>query len=138
MIGRVGFDSMMLMSRTAAQLTGDQGETLVAHHLTGQGWQVVAQQWRCRWGELDVVAHKGSTLAFVEVKTRSGGGQDPWGLGAMGSQKQGRLIRAAQAFLAQDPRWASWTCRFDVALVQGIPGGGLQLCRYIPGAFEVF
>ncbi len=56
-------------SKTPQQQTGNRGEALVADHLVAQGWRILARQWRCRWGELDVVAHKGSTLAFVEVKT---------------------------------------------------------------------
>jgi putative endonuclease len=144
-------DSEPSGSKTRQQQTGNRGEELVADHLAAQGWQILARQWRCRWGELDLVAQKGSTLAFVEVKTRSlnarWGDWDPIGLEAVGSAKQKRLIRAATLFLSQNPQLEHLNGRFDVALVQSVQrqSSGLKpdshpeqwrLYRYIPAAFE--
>jgi putative endonuclease len=50
---------------------GRFGEQLAVQHLEAAGMQVLARNWRCREGELDVVARDGPTLVFVEVKTRS-------------------------------------------------------------------
>ena len=50
---------------------GRHGEQLAADHLEAAGLVIVARNWRCREGELDIVARDGSVLAFVEVKTRS-------------------------------------------------------------------
>ncbi len=60
---------------TRAQL-GAFGEHLAVRHLTAAGWEVLARNWRCRYGELDIVAvdPQGPTLVFVEVKTRTGDG----------------------------------------------------------------
>lgn len=138
-------------SKTRQQQTGNRGEALVADHLTAQGWQILARQWRCRWGELDLVAQKGSTLAFVEVKTRSLNARsadwDPIGLEAVGAAKQNRMIRAAALFLSQNPQLERLNGRFDVALVQSVQQqssglkpdrdpGQWKLYRYIPAAFE--
>lgn len=100
---------------------GDRGEALVVAWLQQQGWHIVAQQWHCRWGELDLVAqhpkHDDSCLAFVEVKTRRRGSLDHDGRLAITAQKRRKLWRSAEAFLYTHPRYSEWPCRFDVALV---------------------
>ncbi len=128
---------MAEVSRTSGQQKGDQGETLVCDHLQHQGWQILAQQWRCRWGELDVVARKGTTLAFIEVKTRGQGNWDVSGRLAINYRKQQKLIRAAMAFLNRFPHLAELNCRFDVALIQQRSASKQTLWDYIPAAFEV-
>lgn len=101
---------------------GTLGETLVSNWLVAQGWRPCDRQWHCRWGELDLVMAKGPAgsqgrLAFVEVKTRSQGNWDAYGLMAITRSKQAKLWKAAQLYLLKQPQWAEATCRFDVALV---------------------
>lgn len=101
---------------TAAQL-GELGEAFVAAWLIQEGWMIEARRWRCRAGELDLVARSGQELAFVEVKTRSPGNWDRNGALAITPAKQLKLLRAAELFLIQHPQWAHLARRFDVALV---------------------
>jgi putative endonuclease len=93
---------------------GALGEQLAADHLIGLGMRLVARNWRCRYGELDLIAvdPAGDTVVFVEVKTRTGDGFG--GLAqAVTPQKARRLRRLAGIWLAaQDQRWAS--VRIDV------------------------
>jgi putative endonuclease len=93
---------------------GALGERLAAEHLTKLGLRIVVRNWRCRYGELDVVAVDpvADTVVFVEVKTRSGDGYG--GLAqAVTAQKARRLRRLAAIWLAaQDQRWAA--VRIDV------------------------
>jgi putative endonuclease len=101
---------------------GTLGETLVSNWLQTQGWQQLDRQWHCRWGELDLVMARGAAgtmgqLAFVEVKTRSQGNWDAYGLMAITRSKQAKLWKAARLYLLQHPQWAEATCHFDVALV---------------------
>lgn len=142
------------MSQPDSKVLGELGEALVADWLQQQGWQIVARRWHCRWGELDLVAVQGlpePTLAFVEVKTRRAGSLDGAGRLAITPQKQQKLWRSAELFLARHPHYAEWPCRFDVALVvQGRPRGqsvlmqrtiaaggySLSLLDYIANAFE--
>lgn len=99
---------------------GNLGEQLVANWLSQRGWQVVGQQWHCRWGELDLVAVSApqDCLAFVEVKTRRSGNWDELGALAITPRKQAKLWKAAELFLLAHPDWAELPGRFDVALVQ--------------------
>src|SRR3954451_15768526 len=55
----------------AKDILGRRGEQAAADHLTELGWQILDRNWRCREGELDIVARDGTELVFVEVKTRS-------------------------------------------------------------------
>lgn len=50
---------------------GRWGEQKAAEHLVGQGMEIVDRNWRCPFGELDIVAYDGRTLVMVEVKTRT-------------------------------------------------------------------
>jgi putative endonuclease len=78
--------------------TGDRGEDLVARYLTERGWTVLARNWRCVHGEVDLIAaDPEGGVAVVEVKTRSGTG---WGspLEAITRAKLMRLRRLAAAW----------------------------------------
>ena len=77
---------------------GHRGEDLAAEWYEAHGYEVVARNWRCRAGELDIVARKGSELVFCEVKARSSGS---FGLPAeaVGYAKQARVRRLAGMWL---------------------------------------
>ena len=99
---------------------GELGEQFVARCLEQNGWIILAQRWRCRWGELDIVAHAPeptNQLIFVEVKVRGKGSWDQSGLCAISQKKRQKLILAAQSFLADYDDFSSCHCRFDVALL---------------------
>lgn len=111
-VGVVGHSGRMT-TLTRAQL-GALGEQLAVDHLTGLGLRILGRNWRCRYGELDVIAADPftRTVVFVEVKTRSGDGYG--GLAqAVTASKVRRLRRLAGLWLAgQDERWAA--IRIDV------------------------
>ena len=102
-----------LTTMTRVQL-GTMGEALAVDHLTRMGLRILHRNWRCRYGELDVIASDDAsrTVVFVEVKTRTGDGYG--GLAhAVTHRKVRRLRRLAGLWLAgQDERWAA--VRIDV------------------------
>ncbi|MEM8721486.1 MAG: YraN family protein [Cyanobacteria bacterium P01_G01_bin.39] len=95
------------------------GEQLIARWLELQNYELLEQNWRCRWGEIDLIAQDRATkaIAFTEVKTRSLFNWDADGLLAVDTAKQHKLIQTASLFLAQNPHLAELPCRFDVGLV---------------------
>lgn len=95
---------------------GQEAENLAAEFLQGQGLRLVARNYRCRMGEIDLIMEDRGTLVFVEVRLRK---NNHFG-GAAASitpHKQGKLIRAAQHYLQQQTRQPP--CRFDALLLEG-------------------
>ena len=117
------------MGRT--QSAGNRGEAAVARYLRQKGYTLLESQWRCRFGELDLVARdRHSTVCIVEVKLR---GTNSIALPRefVDSRKQQRLRSAAEMYLSQQELDAS--ARFDVAEVYE-ENGQLRI-NYIENAF---
>ncbi len=97
--------------------SGGRGEDRASQALRAQGYRIVERNFRCRQGELDLIARDGDTLVFVEVRSRA---DDRFGGGAaaVGPGKQRQVVRVAQAYLSiRRPRFD--TCRFDVVAITG-------------------
>ena len=123
------------MSSDAA-LLGRWGEKQAAGYLHQKGYRLLAAGYRCRMGEIDLIAQKGRELAFVEVKLRRNARfAEP--REQVTAAKQRRILLAARHFLAQHPEYGEHYCRFDVAEVYA--PDGLQTAkpeiRYYEHAF---
>jgi putative endonuclease len=109
-------------SRTARQVAGDRAEAIAAALLERAGARVVARNYRCRMGEIDLVCDDGESLVFVEVRLR----RDARYGGAAASidaRKQARIVAAARHFLAtRGERHVDRPCRFDAVLLDGRDG----------------
>jgi putative endonuclease len=96
---------------------GARAEDLCAELFRSYGLRVLERNWRCRHGEIDLIAEEQGTLVFAEVRMRSGAGFG----GAAESvteAKRARLLAAARLYLTRRPDAA---CRFDVLLVGAEP-----------------
>ncbi len=111
---------------------GRYGEALAAERLTAGGLVVLDTNWRCREGEIDLVARDGDALVVVEVKTRSGAGFGG-AAGAVTPAKQRRLRRLAVRWLAEHPGTGWGSIRFDVVAVVRAPGS--VDVQHLRGAF---
>ena len=96
----------------ARRALGASGEQAVADWYRARGYELVARNWRCRDGELDIVAREGDALVFCEVKTRRGTGYGH-PVEAVTPAKQRRLRMLAQRWLAAHEEHAP-ELRFDV------------------------
>ena len=104
------------MFSVSSQKSGAAAEALARQHLEQQGLRLIAQNWRCRLGELDLVMLHADTVVFVEVRYRR---HRAWGgaVESVDARKREKLCRAAQHFLQQESRWSKYPCRFDVIAV---------------------
>ena len=104
---------------------GARAEELCAELLRGAGLRVLARNWRCRHGEIDLIAQEGRTLVFAEVRYRSyrryGGAAE-----SITAAKQARLIAAARLYLTWRP---DAPCRFDVLLLDSLEMNRIQWIR---------
>jgi putative endonuclease len=112
----------------AKDVLGRRGEDLAAQYLEQQGLVVLSRNWRCRHGELDLVATDADRLVVCEVKTRSGTrfGQPAE---AVDRRKAARIRRVTQVWLAMHQvRWCE--VRFDVVSVVAAPGGPVAVQHF--------
>lgn len=100
--------------RVRAFRLGLSAETCAAWALRLAGWRILARRVREGGGEVDLVAARGRTLAFVEVKARASLAA---AAEAISPRQQARIRRGAEAFLARRPRYAGYVVTFDVVLV---------------------
>lgn len=126
-------------SSDARRGIGALGERLAAEHLERSGYVILARNWRCRHGELDLVAVDRAALVFCEVKARVAGGHaGPAGpLDAIGDRKRHRLRLLAREWLAQRaPSGPSPAAlRFDAIGVTVNRAGGLLALEHVEDAF---
>ena len=114
-------------SATPAQARGAEAEDRAASFLAQQGLDIVARNYRTRFGEIDLIARDGAVLVFVEVRMRSSEGFGG-AAGSIDSRKQSRIVAAARQFLAGLTREPP--CRFDVVTLEG------GAPKWLRGAFE--
>jgi uncharacterized protein (TIGR00252 family) len=103
---------------------GRAAEAAVAEYLTSQGFSVIAQNWRTRWCEIDIIAQQGKIVYFVEVKYRSNAVQGS-GFEYIGQHKQRQLRFAVDYWIAQN----GWDgdCRLYGAEVTGYDRQNIEL-----------
>ena len=122
------------MPAGSSRQAGQQAEAQALAHLQQHGLQVLAQNWLCKGGELDLVMLDGDTVVFVEVRYRL---HAQWGgaLESIDARKQARVVNAAQQFLHQQASWASHPCRFDVIALEGSASKDMRL-NWLRNAFD--
>jgi len=107
---------MSSKSQKHRQKLGKQGEMIAVQHLIEHGYHIVAQNWRCFSGELDIIAKQKTTLVFVEVRTRRGhrfGAAEA----SITPAKQAKLVELAYTYL-QEHALDQHSWRIDVIAVQ--------------------
>jgi putative endonuclease len=112
--------------RAKRAVLGVRAEELCAELLREAGLRVLARNWRCRHGEIDLVAEEGATLVFAEVRLRQGAGRFGGAAESITAAKRARLLAAARLYLSRRPEA---DCRFDVLLLDGLEAGRIEWIR---------
>jgi putative endonuclease len=112
---------------------GKAGEEAAVQYLLQRGYQILQRNYRCRFGEIDLIARDGRTLAFIEVKTRRSQRFGP-AASAVTIEKQRHLIKTSQMYMAQMNK-AYELCRFDVVAIE-MDAHGLHI-ELIKDAFQL-
>lgn len=116
------------MNRAQRYRRGHRAETIAAWWLRAKGYRILATRYKTRMGEIDLIAQRGDTLVFVEVKGRA---RRASAAEAIHLRNQQRVVRAAQWWLQRHPQAQASTIRFDAVLV-----AWYRWPHHIPHAFD--
>lgn len=103
-----------------ARAIGQLWEDAALAHLRKAGLELVARNFHCRFGEIDLVMRDGNAVVFVEVRYRDDATRGG-GTASVGPAKQRKLVQTAQIFLQAHAQYAALPCRFDVVGCSGTP-----------------
>jgi putative endonuclease len=109
--------------------SGNEAEKMAATYLQQQGLTLLETNYRCRFGEIDLIMRDGNATVFVEVRLRSNADFGGAGM-SITPHKQQKLVRAAEHYLLSH---SSTSCRFDAVLMDKI---GAQHIEWIRNAFD--
>ncbi len=104
----------MKVSNTRA--AGSEGENKACAYLVGNGYTILARNFRIRRGEIDIIAHKDDLLVFVEVKSLPSGNIETL-TQKLNVQKQKRIVETAKCYLAKYRQYSNDYIRFDVIVI---------------------
>ena len=119
------------MRRQNNRQIGDKKEEFVCEWLETQGYRIVERNFRCRSGEIDIVAREGAYLVFIEVKYRKNK-QCGGSLYAVPRAKQQKICYAARHYIAKHSIPLNHPMRFDVLAIDG------EEIMHIQNAFETY
>lgn len=125
----------MAISVEPTKRRGEAAERVAERHLEAAGLEVLARNYRCRTGELDLVCDERGTLVIVEVRQRS---REDFGgpLASVGRLKQRRIALTTEYFRMHSRQWSLRPVRFDVVALLGSPERDHELI-WIKDAFRV-
>jgi putative endonuclease len=113
--------------------TGKRGEDIAVAYLKNRGYRIIERNYKCLFGEIDIVAKDDDTVVFVEVKSRkSEKFGDPQG--AVGREKQKKISRISLKYLEEKHLYPC-DARFDVVAIKMLPAG--SIVELIQNAFEL-
>jgi putative endonuclease len=114
---------------------GQAAETRALRFLLDQGLKLVARNYRCRYGEIDLIMSAGGVIVFVEVRYR-GNRRFADGAESIDRRKRSKLTATALHYLQAHPKAAAQAARFDVVAIAADKVENNNL-RWIPNAFGV-
>ena len=123
----------MIMKGSDKMRTGKKGEDIAVAYLKGKGYRIVERNYKCRLGEIDIVAKDGDAIVFVEVKSRKSEEFGDPQL-AVGLEKQKKISKISLTYLKEKHLYPC-NARFDVVAIKMLPDG--STIELIQNAFEL-
>ncbi len=114
---------------------GIQGEKLAAKFLKRRGYKITQRNYKCKLGEIDIVAQQDKTVVFVEVKTRRTEEFGPPQY-AITAAKKKQISKAALSYI-REKNFTEQSCRFDVIAITFSPESRKPKIEHIENAFEL-
>lgn len=116
------------------QLLGKQGETLACLYLKQSGYNIISNNYRCKLGEIDIIAEESGTLVFIEVKCRTSSTfGEPYE--AVTKSKMAQMSRVALEYMSRNKLFGK-KARFDVVSIKLLQAGQPEI-ELIQNAFDV-
>jgi putative endonuclease len=114
---------------------GRAGESVAREYLTNHGFRIIAENFRKRGGEIDIIALFDTVLAFIEVKTRVGSGNPVEGYSEI---QMRRMVETSGAFIAENENLLpdDYEVRYDLIIVGGSEDGTLKVLEYLKDSFR--
>lgn len=109
------------------QALGKLGEAFATTYIEKKGWSILARNWRCPYGEIDIAAQDGNTIVIVEVRTRRGKNALDIALASINPAKQSRLSLLAEYFQESHPHLSELSIRVDVIAIAQQADGFMQV-----------
>jgi len=115
--------------------TGSEGERMAAKYLKRKGYKIIQQNYRCKLGEIDIIAEQNKIIVFIEVRTKHTGklGLPQY---SVDENKRGQISRAALCYI-KEKKITNQTCRFDVIAITFPSEKDKPNIEHIENAFEL-
>ncbi len=125
--------SVSMIDQLSTRALGRHGEDIAWEYLKSRGYRILERNYRCRYGEIDLVAKDGETIVFIEVKSRrTAAFGDPEESVSLAKQKK---ISTVALYYLKDKGLHDRPARFDVvSVLASVPGQQITL---IPDAFDL-
>ncbi len=114
---------------------GVKGEKLAAKFLRRRGYKIIQRNYRCKLGEIDIIAERDGTIVFVEVRTRQTEEFGPPQY-SITAAKRNQISRVALCYI-REKNLVGQSCRFDAIAITFSPGSRRPEIEHIENAFEL-
>jgi len=113
---------------------GKIGEERAVSVLEAAGMEIIAKNFKSKYGEIDIIALNGETVVFTEVKAWSAFGQEDLQY-SLDNKKQQKIIKTAKYFMSINRKYSNMAIRFDVVFVRGNKASGRSCFTHLVSAF---
>ncbi len=101
-----------------SRIAGDYYESMAAEYLQHNGFQIIERNYKCKFGEIDIIAKKNNTISFIEVKYRKNT-DFGYAIEAVSKEKQNRIRKTAAYYIKERKPEKNTAYSFDIVLIQG-------------------